>query len=60
MENRKKLKSIGIETPQDLMKITGRKYTLCRGIIGDRIPISKGVALKIKEFTGASLDFILR
>ena len=54
-----KLRVLGISTPEQLMKVTGKKLTLCRGILKDRIPISKAVAEKIKESTGASLDFIL-
>ncbi len=55
----KKLRSLGIEAPEQLMEITGRKKTLCRGILKDRIQISKKVAEKIKAKTGASLDFLL-
>lgn len=54
-----KLQKIGIQNIKDLMKITCKQRRICQDVwYGHRI-ISKKMALKIKEKTGASLDFLL-
>lgn len=54
-----KLQKIGIMSIQDLMKITGKKRRMCQDVWYGHRSISKSMALKIKQKTGASLDFLL-
>ena len=54
-----KLQKIGIQSIEDLMKVTNKQRRICQDVwYGHRI-ISKQMALDIKEKTGASLDFLL-
>ncbi len=54
-----KLHRIGIQSIEDLMKITHKQRRICQDVwYGHRV-MSKKMALEIKKKTGASLDFLL-
>ncbi len=55
----KKLKSIGITSPQQLAKITGKTYDMALKVWNGKTNLSVTMAKKIKLRTGASLDFLL-
>ena len=54
-----KLQAIGIKSIEELMKITDRQRRICQDIWYNHRNLSKKMALKIKNKTGASLDFLL-
>jgi len=54
-----KLSKIGIKDIEDLMVVTGKKRRICQDVWYGHRGISKSMAMKIKQKTGASLDFLL-
>jgi len=54
-----KLQSIGIRDIKELMKITNRQRRICQDIWYGHRALSKIMAWRIKNKTGASLDFLL-
>lgn len=54
-----KLKKIGIQNIEDLMKITVKQRRICQDVWYGHRKMSKKMALEIKKKTGASLDFLL-
>ena len=56
---KEKLQSIGIKNIEELMKISAKRRRICQDIWYGHRDLSKKMALKIKDKTGASLDFLL-
>lgn len=50
---------LGIQHPKDLRKMLGCSMSLAYKVWYDKAALSKKQAEKIKEKTGASLDFLL-
>lgn len=59
MTQRERLKSLGINSFEELMKITGKGEILCMRVFKGKVVISLGMAIKIKASQGGTLDFIL-
>ena len=54
-----KLQAIGIKSIEELMKIAGCQRRICQDVWYGHKILSKKMALKVKNKTGASLDFLL-